>query len=270
MKTQLRLNSVVPHGVGSGPESGAIDLIYFFLLHKFRQEHYSYIGINQIGKELREFVMKEPGKKIHCNIRYPVFEDFETKSIEEKNRIRLDVIHTALLRIADYDEKLDKDKLEDIKNEILEKNFSFEFECKTYPNKKNKSLLGKVLVNPQIDKFDYYVLIEENGKEKCKLNIYSAVSTVFYFPYFFRYGKWKNDFEFILTGTKREVEIHILINVCSVGYKNLTAYDNPPTFQMFRADISKEQKEKANQDFLHSLPPSNAAVIRQSLGNASN
>lgn len=266
---EIRLGSVVEHGVG-GPEAEALGLIYEFLLKDYKQNFYTRIGVNQIGNDLNEFVIKEPGNKIHCNIRYPVFEDFETKSIEEKNRIRLDVIHKALLRIADYDGKLDKGKLEAIKNEILEKNFSFEFEYKTYPNNKNKNLLGKVLVNPQIDKFDYYVLIEENKKEKCKLKIYSAVTTIFYFPYFFRYGKWKNDIEFILTGTRREVEIHILIDKCTVGYKNLTRYNNPPTFQMFREDISKEEKEKANQDYLHSLPPSNAAVIRQSLGNASN
>src|SRR5437667_12875436 len=107
MKTQLRLNSVVPHGVGSGSESLALDLIYEFLLREFAQAIYRYISINQIGSELNEFVMKEPGNKIHVNIRYPAHEDFESKSADEKNEIRLDIVHTALLRVAEYDKKLD-------------------------------------------------------------------------------------------------------------------------------------------------------------------
>jgi len=269
MRTELRLGSVVPHGVG-GPESGAIDWIYIFLLHEFGQDVYRRIGINQIGEDLNELVMKEPGNKIHCNIRYPVIENFETKSIEERNRIRLDVIHTALLRIAKYDKKLDTSKLEAIKNKILENNFSFEFECKAYPKNKNKNLLAKMLVHPQMYKFDYYILIEENGKLKCRLKIYSGGTDTFYFPFFFRFSKWENNNEFVLTGTVKEVESHILINECKIKIVNLTPYDNPPTFQMFRMDISKEEKERAHQDYIHSLPPANAAIIRQSLGDASN
>jgi hypothetical protein len=270
MKTHIfRLESVGPHTVG-GPEAGAIDLIYTFLLQEYKQDVYSYLHINQIDEGLNELVMKEPGNKIFINIRYPIHEDFEQKSIEEKNRIRLDVIHTALLRIADYDKKLDVSKLEAIRNKILKNNFSFELECKAYLNNKNKELLAKVLVHPQMDKFDYYVSIEKNGKVKCRLKIYSAATNIFYFPYFFRYGKWKNDNEFILIGTQKEVEIHIIVDKCRIDYKNLTPYENPPTFQMFRMDISKEEKEKAHQDYLHQLPPSHAAIIRQSLGDASN
>jgi hypothetical protein len=119
MQTEIRLGSVVLHGVG-GPEAGAIDYIYIYLLQEFKQCFYSRIGINQVGDDLTEFVMKEPGNKIHVNIRYPVYEDFETKSKEEKNLIRLDVIHTSLLRVAEYDGKFDVNKLEAIKQKILD------------------------------------------------------------------------------------------------------------------------------------------------------
>src|ERR1700683_733173 len=114
MKTGVRLGSVVAHGVG-GPEAAALDLIYFFLLQEFGQALYSHIIINQIGNNLDEFVMKEPGNKIHVNIRYPAYEDFEAKSKDEKNMIMLDVIHSALLRVADYDKKLDIIQLEGIR-----------------------------------------------------------------------------------------------------------------------------------------------------------
>ena len=137
MNTQFKLNSIVRHGV-SGPESGAISLIYTFLLTEFEQNIYRYISVNQVGEDLREFVMKEQTKNIYVNIRYPVYEDFETKSLQEKNLIRLDLIHTSLRRIAEYDGKFDIKKLEVIKQKILDVNFSFEFTCKLYPYKKKK------------------------------------------------------------------------------------------------------------------------------------
>src|SRR5688572_4216824 len=98
MVTQLRLGSVVAHGVG-GPEAGAVDLIYLFLLMEYRQNIYRAIFINQIGDDLNEVIIKQ-GKEIYVNVRHPAPVDFDLKSDEEKNRIRLDVIHTGLLRIA--------------------------------------------------------------------------------------------------------------------------------------------------------------------------
>ena len=61
METQLRLNSVVKHSVGSGSESLAIDLIYEILLREYSENIYRYISINQIDLSLNEFVLIEPG-----------------------------------------------------------------------------------------------------------------------------------------------------------------------------------------------------------------
>jgi hypothetical protein len=98
----LRLGSVVPEGVG-GPEAGSIDLIYSYLLQEYNCAVYPQIHINQIGDELEEFVMKMSGK-MRVNIKYSS-KGFDSKSIEEKNLIRLDVVHTALLRIAEKEKK---------------------------------------------------------------------------------------------------------------------------------------------------------------------
>jgi hypothetical protein len=146
MKTELRLGSVVAHGVG-GAEAGSMDLIYLFLLSEFGQNVYHRIGINQIGNDLKEFVVKEPGNKIHVNIRYPAYEDFESKSMTDKNRIRLDIVHSALLKVADYDKKLDVEKLEEIKTVILKNDFSFDFTYKSCTNKRNPTLIGKVIIS---------------------------------------------------------------------------------------------------------------------------
>ena len=78
MKTQIRLNSVVPHGV-SGPDAGAIELIYEALMIEYKQSAYRYISINQIGNDLDEVMIKE-GKNMHLNIRYPSPADFNLKT----------------------------------------------------------------------------------------------------------------------------------------------------------------------------------------------
>lgn len=264
MRTQIKLNSVIPHGVGSGPESGAIDLIYTFLLDKFGQSIYSYISINQIGSELNEFVMKESGKNIHVNIRYPTYDNFETMSVDEKNKIRLEVVHSGLLRIADYDKKLSAEKLEEIKREVLNKNFSFEFDLKIFKNKKNASLIAKITVQPGMDKFDYFLLIEESGNEICKILIYKGRTNIFYFDQLFNVGKWKNDEELIITGKEKQIQLRVFIDRCKVEYINLTPYSKPPLFEMFRADISDADRDKAHKDWMHSLPPAIAANVRES------
>lgn len=263
MKTQFRLNSAVRHGVGSDSESGAIDLIYAFLLTEFEQDMYRFISINQVGNDLGEFVMKERGNQIYVNIHYPVYEDFETKSIEEKNLIRLDVVHTSLLRVAEYDGKFDVHKLEAIKQKILDANFYFEFVCKVCAYKKNENLIAKVIVQPEMDKFNYYCLIEENGKVKCKLKMYCGLTDLYYYRDLFSDVKWKSANEIIITGKKKEVEISILINECEIKFKNLTQYEKAPFFEMMKKDIAESDREKANQDWLKSMPTNVAKLLHK-------
>lgn len=262
MKTEVRLGSVVKHGVG-GPEAGAIGLIYSNLLHEHGQDFYKRIGINQVGEDLNEFITKEPGNKIHVNIRYPVFEDFESKQLDEKNKIRLDVIHSSLRRIADYDKRLNVIQLELIREKILENNFSFKIMCKSFVSTVSKDLVAKIIVHPEMNKFDYYVLIENQGKVICDQWIYSGITDLIYFPELFSEARWKDAKELVLTGKRKEVEIKIMIDDCKTEYKNLSQYDRPPYFEMMRADISSEDKEKAYQDWKHSLSPAVAGIIRK-------
>jgi hypothetical protein len=264
MRTQFRLNSVVTHGVGSGPESLAIDLIYEFLLHEFGQDIYKQIVINQIADNLTEFVMKEPGNKIHINIRYRAYEDFEFRSNAEKNRIRLDVIHTSLLRVAEQEKKFDIKKLEAIKNKILDNDFSFEFLCRSFVNKKFANLVAKIIVNPRIDKFDYFVLIEEEQITKCKIHIYSGKPGILITEFFF-YCKWKSSNELLIWGKEKVVQTQIFVDKCTFNIINLSPYDYPPYYTIMKADVSKEEMEYAFKCWLHSLPPNIAAGIRENL-----
>src|SRR5436190_5429364 len=116
MKTQLRLNSVIPQGV-SGPEAGSINLIYSFLLNEYGQTTYSNISINQIDSNLDELI-KKVGNKIHINIRYDSGLNFQNESFSKKNLIRLELIHTALIRLAVKYKRLDISKLDEIRDKI--------------------------------------------------------------------------------------------------------------------------------------------------------
>ncbi|GGB25358.1 hypothetical protein [Puia dinghuensis] len=262
MTSVIRLGSVVEHGVG-GPETGAINLIYTSMLNEFGQGCYRYIGINQIGEELNEFVMKEAAKTIYVNIRYPVYRDFESKSTGEKNRIRLDVIHAALVRIAEYDRKFDVQVLELIKEKILEKDFSFEFVCKSFVFKKKAGRIAKVVLQPEINKFNYYVVIEDAGKTIRRLLMYVGLTDTIYVSDLFSEGKWKSENEIVITGKLNEVEISVFVSEGEIRFKNLTSYAKPPYFEMMRADISEEDRAKAHQDWRHSLPPAVTAIIRK-------
>lgn len=262
MKTQLRLESVGKDTVG-GPEAGAMSLIYTMLLREYGMNAYSSILVNQIKNDLQELIINE-GKNIYINIRYPVDTDFESKGSSEKNQIRLDIIHTALMRIAHKVKKLDVNKLNAIKKRIKESDFCFEFICKEFVNARNRNLKAKIIVLPRIDKFDYYIEILENGKLKCKLHIYSGVTNLFYFSGLFNYGKWIGENEFVITGKEKEVAIHVFIDKNKVEFLNLTRYKRAPYFEIMRADISDADREMARRDWLHSLPPAYASIIRNS------
>lgn len=261
LKTQIRLNSVVLHGVGSSPETGAIELIYSFLLTEFQQDIYKYISINQIGNDLKEFVIKEPGNKIHVNIKYPLDDDFEMKSLDEKNMIRLDVIHNSLLRVAHQFGKLEIQKLEEIKQKIISFNFSFDFVYRIYEHKKNHNLIAKIVIHPESNRFNYFLLVEDNQKVKCRIKLYSGLTNLFYYPDLFSNVKWKSINEILIIGKVKEVEIYIKVNECKIVFRNLTNYLKSPFFEMMRADTSEADRQKAHKDWLHSLPASQSALL---------
>ena len=256
----FRLGSIVANGVG-GPETGAISFIYAMLLHEHKQDFYS-ILINQIDSDLNEFISKGPGKKIHINIQYPIVDNFNNKNIEEKNKIRLDVIHESMLRIAKQFKDYDVSKLEEIRNTILESKFSFEFAIKRFQHSRNKVLCAKIIVKPMMYSFEYYAVKEQNGSVISRIPFYSGSPTLFYLPKFFQKAKWKGESEIILTGTDNIVETHINFDEKKAQHINLTPYSKPPYFELMKANISKADKEKYSKDWEHSLPPHIVAVLK--------
>jgi hypothetical protein len=262
MEYIFRLDSVIADGV-AGPDAGAFVLIYSALLQKKEMAVYSEISINQIGDDLNEFISKK-SKEIHINFRYPATPGFGEKSVFEQNRIRLETVHAALCRIAIEDKKLDIGKLEEIKEEILANDFNFEFKLfKEVFCNKNKQLSAQMIVNPLTSTFNYYVQIAEGGIVKCKVPIYCGGTHLFYFPRLFYKMKWKNENELIIKGKEPHVETHVFADTCKAEFINLTKYKKSPYFEMKRRDISKEEHEKAHEDWLDSMPPGIAAHLRE-------
>lgn len=264
MKTEiLRLESVVEHGVG-GIGAGAISLIYSYLLQQYGLDFYSLVFINQIGEDLDEVVINQ-GKNVYINIRYPAVIDYELKTVNERDFIRLNIVHSALHRLSELDSRIQKEKLDAIRQHIIDRNFLFDIEYKRYINKHLRNIYASLFIHPHEDRFDFYVQIKVGESVKEKVFIYSGKTNDFYFDALFRHGYWKENL-FVLSGSKKEVEFHMNIDTLQLKYVNLTNYQKPPFFEMMRSDISQKDNEKAYDSWINSLPPEYIPL----LGNTSN
>lgn len=257
----FKLDSIVADGVG-GPESGAISMIYAIALHETGQDHYSII-VNQIGDTVDELILKSPGKKLHINIRYQPVIDFKNKPAQEKNIFRLEVIHQAMLRIQVEYNEYDRSKLEAIKQSILEKNFNFEYFIKKFSHPKNKKLVAYISVNPKMHSFDYSLVTTLDGIQTSKIPFYKGLTNTYYLPMFFQKAKWRGEDRIVLTGKGNIVETHVVLADKVVSYVNLTKYEKPPLFELMKAGISKQVKEKHSLNWRDSLDPKVAEILDQ-------
>ena len=256
-KNLLTIGSVRENGLG-GTNPGRLSIIYTYLLQEYNLDFYRYISINQIGIELDEFVMIEKKRDVYINIRYPNDPNFIPKDKEESNNICLDIIHKALLRLAEQDARMDINKLEAIRNLIIKKAFCFDLIYKTTVNQNNKDFTAKIIIHPEEDSFDFYILIEQKKEEKCKLLIYKGKPTDYYIDDLFYYGRWKRTNEFIITGKRSEIEYHINADNCNIELVNVSNdKDKSPIFNLFK----EKPGPTALQDYIKSLPPAVAAII---------
>lgn len=260
-KNLFTLGSIVLHGVG-GASAGAINFIYSFFLEKHHLDYYRHIHVNQIGDDLNEFIMKER-KSISINIRYPVIEDFEFKSEREQNIIRLDVINEAMLRLAEYDTKINKQRLYEIKSEILAKDFSFEIVYKTFVYSKQKGLSAKVIIKPQIDRFDIYLLIEDAEILRAKELIYSGLPSDFYFDDLFYFGKWNSVNEFTIKGKQSQFQYHILVDKLTIELIKI-APDIGEKYIVYEMMKAFAYKNMSIQDYVHAINPN---IVIRNQGN---
>lgn len=256
----LRLGSVVEYGFG--PNTGAISLIYSHLLEKYDVGLHQNVLVNHIGNDLQELIIRQSKQQIGINIRYQLPDNFNALEANKKNIVFTEIVHEALVRLAKDKSQIDITKLAAIRQEVLDKNFSFDILYKSYLNKQCEALAAKVIIHPELSRFNFFVSIEDGGIEKCRLLVYTGKTTDFYIADLFFYGKWKSANEFILSGKRSEIAIHIIIDECRSIFVN-TSEDNTkaPLFELFKSDADKE---KTLKEYIASLNPAIAAIITQS------
>lgn len=257
----LRLESVVPNGVG-GPGAGALGLMYTYLLQKHEITYYKFIIVNQIDEDLEEGIFKIGSRAIHVNVRYPASQEFQHMSPNERNLIRIEVIHAGLTELAKFDTRIDTNALNLIKNEILKCNFEFNIPYKEHRCKSDRSLSAEITIQPSESKFDFYAVFKRDDMEFARYQIFSGRPIVFYVDALFSNVKWKGTDQLIITGKSPDMEIHVILNENRVEYINHSKYSNAPFFEMMKRDQSNA--DKAYRDWVHSLPPEIAAVLERS------
>jgi hypothetical protein len=69
----------------------------------------------------------------------------------------------------------------------------------------------------------------------------------------------------VITGKAQEVETHVNMKEGTMTIVNLTSYERPPKYEMFKAYKTKEEKDQAYKDWIHSLPPGAAGTMEAGL-----
>ena len=260
----FRLISVDPRGIGN-TGNGLLDFLYSYLLWQNGLGYYKYIRVNQIHQDqgIEEFVDMEEGK-VHINIIFNTDINFDALDDIEKNRIRLDIIHSGLLRLSDKDPNFSNKTLRKIRDEILQKEFNIEVECLIKESPYDNNLFCKILVNPLARCFDYYILLQKDDNVLCKIHFFRSNPLTYYFEVIFNKISWKTEGEVIIEGSENQMKMSLDVNNCKLDFQNLTIYPSPPLWEMANAEISEQEKRSAYQNWLDSLPPAFSAIIGQS------
>jgi|GEM_PF-1908861 len=235
----------------------AIGMIYTFLLRKNHVTSYDFINIIEVGNELNELISVDK-REVHINIRYFIQGEYQSRSLEERNAIRLNSIHTAMLRLAEQDSRVDVDVLHLIRSEILEKNFLFYFEHKKWTRKLAPVMTASLLFCPKENKIDFFIILFSKGIEVCNKLVYSGRLGLDYLDTLFCHGKWSKENNFMLTGKSKEIEFIVFPEACKVAYVNHSNWPVPPTFDSLRSSISPalpEPKDEEYENWFYSLPP---------------
>ena len=92
--------------------------------------------------------------------------------------------------------------------------------------------------------FDYSLVSTLDGIQTCKIPIYKGLTNTYYLPMFFQKAKWHGEDKIVLTGKENIVETHVALVDKVVSYVNLTKYEKPPLFELMKAGMPKQAKEK--------------------------
>lgn len=186
-----------------------INYIYSYYLQKFKLSHYPFIVINHIGEDFNEGVFPRTRyTNLGINIRYPVSENIDSLSESEKNNIRLNLMHEALLKLSAYDKRFSVEKLEEIKTAVIQSDFIVDIPYRIYVNKHNANITGTVIVNPKESEYLFYFVITDNGIETTRAFLESMSIQEFYGGRTHFHGAWQKDGSFFLVNSTSGEEFH--------------------------------------------------------------
>jgi hypothetical protein len=258
----FRLTSIDPDGVGN-EENGLVDLLYSFLLWRNGLDYYKYILVNQIGKNqnINEIVQIKGGR-VHINLIHATDKNFDQLDDIRKNMAKVDIIHDGLQRLGKVDPRFSTELLNKVRDQIVSNNFSVVLESVGKDSPFEKGVSGKMIILPTSKYFDYCLLIKNGDKEVCRQFIYRGMPTSYYYYSLFSSAKWKNRTTFIVEGREKQMRLKLDVSNCKVVFENLTQYPSPPLWEMMKVGISEQESKSAYENWLHSLPPAVAAMIR--------
>lgn len=120
---------------------------------------------------------------------------------------------------------------------------------KSVLSKKNQNLIARIIVRPEIDKFYFYLKIKKKEQVKCTIQFYIGKASTFYFDQLFKYTVWSTtelgEDEFIVGGLNKEFSLHFLANTCAIKRISYTSFDSPPSYDLYRADVSANKVKEA-------------------------
>ncbi|MBN9352181.1 MAG: hypothetical protein J0H55_15995 [Chitinophagaceae bacterium] len=257
----LRLESSINSGI-SGHGSGLIEIIYSFLLPEYKINFFDTIHVNEIGYDLKESVLKV-GRNVYINLWWPMSVNFESVKEEEKKFIRLRLVHRALMMLADEDERINKDALEEIRKRILKNNFSFEFVMEELPNELLPDIEAKLVVVPENSLFNIFLYVYKMKERTCRLLIYQGIPVPIYLNDLFSSAGWKDAHHLIISGSNSEVTIKVDFENCKIEYQvQGSTMLKAPYFELFK---SYKYSGEPLDVFVHSLNPGRKVVVNHDI-----
>lgn len=257
----IRLVSTDWNGIGNDGNA-MLDLIYTYLIQEKGLGYYHHIKINQISAEGMNDIIFDRNS-VHINFVYNVSPDFASFSALKKNEIRLDIIHNALLALGQQDSRFESDILEEIRAEIIKKQFVIEIEYFNHRLNKRNDIGVSLLVIPSPMYFDFFLVLQENFKQMFHAHVFRGKPSDYYIDMLFSKSQWKTDKEFVLSGSERQMQLTLILDGYQLKFENLTSFPKPPLWEMMKFHSQETEGIIAYENWIHSLPPAYAAMLRQ-------
>lgn len=244
-RTQIKLNSICKDGIGHSVGAELLPTLYEFLLHKEGQDYYKSITVLQISDTEEERVGEIPTRNGFVRIIRDTL-GFDLLDINEKNIVRLGILHEGLLRLANDYKKIDIGTLQRIKEKVLKNNFEFEFIFKSAKSVQN-NIVVDLSVAPGFESFKYYVTIRAHKEILCRQLIYVGLADFYYNKFVFNKIVIKKE-DVSIFDKDEHAEIKVNIKNCFIDVLNHSLYSNPPEYTFWRGDITKQQRDLALKD----------------------